>query len=89
MVKISYEENKNKSTVQLHGTSWEVFRGICRIIVNAKEKIKIKDDKSFEELLLEGIKTAEEEKKFSDMLKDKTEDELDSLLKLLESMLND
>lgn len=90
MTKISYEEKDNKATVELYGNSSDIFRGICRIVANAKEKLELKKDakESFEELLLKGIKSAEREKKVNELLEDK-EDDVDALIKMLEKLLDD
>ena len=79
---IKYECNNGKTTVEIKGDSQDVFKGLCRIIANIKAEIEIEGDKSFDELLLEGVEVAEKEKKLNE-LKRETEDELIKMLKEL------
>lgn len=89
MAKINYEDDGKFATVKMDGKSTDLFRGICRIAAHAKKKILTKGDKTFEELLLDGIKVAELENELNDLNKDEKNFSVDTLVELLEKLLND
>ena len=86
MTKISYECDGKSATVEVKGNSQDIFKGLCRIAVACKQKMEIKDEKTFEELLLKGMKIAETEKKLDDAMNGF---DLNELLDLLKELLND
>ena len=88
MTKINYEDDGKNTTIEVEGTSHDLFRAICRIAASLKKETKLtKDSSTFEELLVKGIKTAEKEVELQELMKgDKS---LRELFDMLEKLLND
>lgn len=83
MTKINYEDDGNEARIRIEGKSHDLFKALCRIAVKLKEDLKLTGDKTFEELLLDGIKVAELEKVANDIsVKD-----LDDIDKLLDALI--
>lgn len=92
MAKISYSEDDKQAKIEMEGNSVDLFRAVSRIAAYLKADIKMKDGKTFEEVLLEGIEVAELERNLQDAkgVSDKNKDiDLSKLVDLLEKLLND
>lgn len=83
MTKINYEDDGKTASVKVEGMACDLFKALCRIAVKLKADIKTTGDKTFEELLLDGIKVAELEKVANDL----SIEELDDIDKLLDALI--
>lgn len=86
MAKISYELKNDEINVSMEGNGNELFKGVCRLAVNLKNELDLKEDE-FEKMLLKGIKMAEMESRLDDT--DDALDAIDKLLGMLKDLLDD
>ena len=88
MTKINYEDNGENTTIEVEGSSHDLFRAICRIAASLKKEMKLTEDgNTFEELLVKGIKTAEKEAELQELING--DKDLSKLFNMLEKLLND
>lgn len=80
--------------VELEGEAFKLFRGACTVVANLKSQLNYKEgttDEDFYELLTEGIKNADRERKLQELMekRESGEDVLNELLKTLKEALDD
>lgn len=88
MAKINYSEDDKQAKIEMEGNSVDLLKAVSRIAAHLKAGIKMKNGKTFEEVLLKGIKAAEAENAVKDLMDDKNSD-VSKLVNLLEKLLND
>lgn len=88
--KIVYEVKEDGTHVEMRGESFELFMAVCRLAVQVKETVKIKDEADFYDLLIKGVKNADREFKLIEVAKKKEsgEDVLSDLLDMLKEVLD-